>query len=401
MRFMKFVKAQSLLGFTFIVCIGVSCQHEVHTPCETEEPSRRYQLKVDSSLQIEIPVEHYPGNQARYDLNTAEDKLLVTTGTDWFYTIDLLQAKVGPVHRLGISRVDKVGTALYHNDDSIFFFHDHPPMAFMTNLDGEVYNSRDMSTAPVSNWYKKVNETLYGFNSFYPQSIPVLSKDQLILLLASEFYYFPKKERVEFLALYDLASDQWSDVFSKAPREYLEDKIETPDSHLFPYVAIDEEHLLVSYPLSHTMQAYKLTDGRIEFVSEGCGKSKAISRFSEMIPLGESNGQRGRDYFVTAPAYGAINYHEAIGVYSRVVRHELPMNDPTVLPALCDRNYSIQIFDRLFGFMDEIYLEQPKNQWAYPIATESGFILRKRCDGELDDGQLDLDFISIKTIDAL
>jgi hypothetical protein len=366
---------------------------EIH--CSENIATGQYRIELQESLNIEIPVDYYPGDRAAYALSENEESLLVTTGSDWFYTIDLEKGEVNGKQQLGVSKFDRLGRALYHNDDSIFFMHDYPPTLMILNVKGEVFKTLTLDDAPVSDWYSNASETLYGFNTFYPQATPALRDNELMILLASEFYYFPDKSKLEFFGAYDLSSSNWKSVFARAPREYLEEKTETPDSHLFPYIADNGRNILVSFPLSHTLQVYHRANDAIVFDSVICRKSQFMDSFADPLPLGESGGQRGRDYYVEAPAYSALSFHEAAGVFSRVVRHGLEILDPSVLPSLCDRNYSIQIFDEDLNFVDELFLESPTHQWAYPIPTRSGFLLMQRCISDASDAILALDVVKL------
>jgi hypothetical protein len=62
---------------------------------------------------------------------------------------------------------------------------------------------------------------------------------------------------------------------------------------------------------------------------------------------------------------------------------------------LCKTNYSIQFFNQEMEFINEVFLEQPKNLWIYPIPTKSGFIVRKRCSDYSDDS-IEFDFFNIE-----
>lgn len=386
-----------LCKYLLLLLIGLtSCQTEGDIDCAELIPRNKYLLKSKGAMSFNIPIDYFPGERAKFYLNSSEDSLLVTTDSDWFYMIDLFNKVLSEKQKIGVSAVREMSNAVYVNNDSIFFFHDYPPMIFMMNHTGNVEYSRMMGDAPIKGWYKETDDGLYGFDTFYPQSTPILYKEQLTILLASEFYHFPDKNKIQFIGTFDLRTEQWEDVFATAPYIYQEDQVESLESHLFPFFARNQDKLLVSFPLSHSMQVFDLENKTVVLDSVLCANSPYIDEFNKMPELGTLTGQVGTDFFVEAPSYMSINFHEEKKLYSRVVRHKLQITDPGQLPSLCKRNYSLQLFDERLNFLDEIFFYQPIHQWASPIATKDGFILMKRCLTDESDSFMQFESFEIK-----
>jgi hypothetical protein len=374
----------------------MSCQADlIENDCINPIVQGDISVRLIHNLKIDMPVDHFPGAKVTYQINRSNKSLLVSTSTDKFYTIDLTNGSLGPISTLGLSKIKGFGIADYVNNDTIVITTEYPPAAFLMNSNGEVYQHYDLKNAPTSDWMGSYSKGLYNLETYYEQGRPTLKNNKLYILLASEFYYYKEKNKVEFFGVFDIVNKKWLQVFSNVPDYYLQKKIETPDTHLYPYMTINGNKLLVSYPLSHRIQIFKLTDNGTELELEVCAKSKFFNEFPQAYRLHSEDSQKGIDFYISSPSYAAFNYHSDAQVYSRVVRHGLAINDPTQQPDLCKTNYSIQFFNQEMEFINEVFLEQPKNLWIYPIPTKSGFIVRKRCSDYSDDS-IEFDFFNIE-----
>jgi hypothetical protein len=274
-----------------------------------------------------------------------------------------------------VPHIREIGNFFIKNQDSIFFFRDVPPKAFLVNSKGVLMNSWDLEGAPI-NWGTIDRYALFGFHDGF-----FMDENKFYISLnTSSFFGIKDRQGLKTQAIYDYKLDKWDTVFGQLPEFYSgSEPIDFVGTFTEPHRVFGEGNIVISYPQSHEIQVYK-KNGELE--GEYCAGSEFVKAFDNPI-LKKEAGDRQESFqrFAAAPAYLGLYYHSDLNIYTRLVRHKFDLVlESGKFRSPCDIQYSLIILDADFNKIGETRLDGQLYDWRFAKATSTGFWLMPICE---------------------
>ncbi|WP_198034435.1 hypothetical protein [Dyadobacter tibetensis] len=323
-----------------------------------------------------------------YDkVQIAKDKYLIGRSKK-NYRLDIYDLEVGKfIKSIIIDKnfVPNMVSFYVYTMDSIFVAQD-PYTISLVNSSGNVINKWVLDNAPI-NWKldEIINTPLYYFdtdreniNFFDPKTGNIH-----LTLTNTDIYYFSDREKFKLHNTFNIHTKKWGIPFGKIEAAYSGDS-EREKQYLpfqsHPFCVVLGDSSFVSYPMSHKVSIYNNKTGLL--LNENCVSSKYIEKLPPPIDY-ETNPQTERNFFVSTSLYGSLNYHNKLGVFSRIALHEQPEKLPSgKLNSHLNKTVSVILFNKKLEKLDEFILDResqlssfgdPQSLFvSYP--TSNGFI---------------------------
>ncbi|WP_430410677.1 hypothetical protein [Kordia sp.] len=224
-------------------------------------------------------------------------------------------------------------------------------------------------------------------NSILPENSQIISiLPQIRLQESQQNVYFPvlhyaylvqpwEYKNSNRIGVLNLASEKVTDfIIPTAKSAALSKGYNYPDDVMEPNLTVTNTNILVSYPYDDTIEIFDLS-GKFLF------RKKITSKYISEIPAPMKKEaykvqQKNWNYRITMPFYDNINYHEAIGLYSRITHHEqaLKMSNGKLNNG-SKRTSSIILMDSEFNIVGETLFENGSLGVYKSIPLPDGYLI--------------------------
>ena len=280
---------------------------------------------------------------------------------------------------------DRISGIYVNSPDSIFFCQSNPNNVYLIDGDGKLLNhwTEDDLAIRIHN-DDILSKYDVNFITFLGQFSPVVYNNYLIIGLDPAGVYKINK-KTKRVGVYNLSNRKWLTFLSNANdvESNISNRGYTYDLEQ-PYILLGQNCLVISYPMDHYVYVYSLENYQL------IKKIPCFSRFSPdlpyPLPLDEINScQKGWNFRIQTPFYGAVNYHKDIKLYSRIFYH--PQNLIDEYGYINDgrnRMASIIIMDDKFRMIGEtVFTDGQIGVYSY-LNTKKGYIVSPQLNNEND-----------------
>lgn len=368
--------------FLLLTIFIFSCENEkypgVVNLCPEETETSALSLSVSQIQKIVQPAE-FDGEFVHYAYHSfGGSEYIVFCGDGqsiqfFNMTTGLLEKVVEP--NKAVPLINEVLEFYVKSLDSIFFFNDIPPKAFLVNSSGGLINSWDLKGAPI-NWDGVEDYGLYKSHSGFE----MMNGKFYVSLNTSSFFRIKDRLGLETQAVYDVIGEDWDRVYGKLPDFYANDRdVDFIGAFVQPQRIISGDNIVISYPQSHEIHVYNAMG---DLMGEYCASSKFVDKLDEPMTKEQSKDRQQSFFrFSAAPAYLGIYYHSELDIYTRLVRHKFDIEGASgKLRSPCEISYSLIVLDSNFNKTGEVKLDGHLYDWRFAKATPSGFWLMPICD---------------------
>lgn len=307
------------------VMITSACDNHVNKHIDTPAnvvTSYYKNAKVTRTLNIGVPRNKYSGyhsfflykNRFFYGVNTNSSNVI-----DVYDIQNETFLKEIVVDRNLLN--DRISGLYVCSLDSIFFCQVNPNNIYLINDTGKIvehWNQKDL-TIKISD-DELLSQYDITFNTFLGQYSPVVLDHSIILGLDPSGAY-KINGNIKRVGIYDLIQRKWVTFISKASD--VESNIKNlgyPYDLEQPYISEGEGCIIISYPMDHYIYIYSKND--YELIARIPCFSKYVNEFPYPLPPDQINScQKNWNFRIQTPFYGAVNYHQDKGIYTRIVYH--------------------------------------------------------------------------------
>ncbi|MFK8103656.1 MAG: hypothetical protein AB8G15_14075 [Saprospiraceae bacterium] len=327
-------------------------------------------VKVDS-FKIEEPFE-YEGPHDFYDCyNDKENKYIIQSGNNnniLFYNITTRQLEkvINPDDQQPTA--EKIGSIYVHNLDSIFFTDTYLADVFLIDGTGKLlqrwtfeYDATKFSdNAPAYRLYSSYQNLFYA----PPELHLAVDHGQLLDFTTAKNW---KNHRI-----YDVDTKTFKSSFGTLPPYYTYTKNSKHlDNFLVPTKIVEPQRILISYPLSHSIQVYSKAG---EFIEEKCAASTLIDLLDAPLTVKEKQQEFLR--FAASPHYMNLSFHADLNIYSRLVKRKYDIqNEDGSLKSPLGIQYTMILLDTELNIIGEKPLDDYLYDWRFSLATSDGYIV--------------------------
>ncbi|MBC8754296.1 DUF4221 family protein [Kordia sp. YSTF-M3] len=163
-------------------------------------------------------------------------------------------------------------------------------------------------------------------------------------------------------------------IIPTAESAYIPKGYNYPDDVLEPNLTVVNNSIIVSYPYDNVIEVYDLSG---EFKYRKKVSSQYISEAPKRMKIKTYKVHQKRwNHRITMPFYNNINFHEAIGLYSRIAYHEQPlkMNDGKLNDG-SKRTASVILMDKNFNVVGETLFENGSLGVYKSIPLPDGYLI--------------------------
>jgi hypothetical protein len=337
-------KYSFILLILFIVTLCSSCKNENNHSAK----NNTHTIIIKDSLDIRMP-----GTiDISFFKNDIDEGILYGLQKNEIIKIDLKAKQFdGKIEIPSFYISSELSSIHVINKDSILVT-DSPTSFLLIDAKGEVlnkYSIRESSLLPENSQifellsYIKIQED--GQSVYFP----ILHYAYLV-----RPWEYKKSNRIGVL---NLTSEKVTKfIVPTAESAYIPKGYNYPDDVLEPNVTVVNNSIIVSYPYDDVIEVYELSG---EFLYRKKVSSQYILEVPKPMKIKTYKVQQKRwNYRITMPFYDNINFHEAIGLYSRIAYHEQPlkMNDGKLNDG-SKRTASIILMDENFNIVGETLFE--------------------------------------------
>lgn len=255
------------------------------------------------------------------------------------------------------------------NKDSILVT-DSPTSFILIDTKGEVLNK-----------YSIIESSLLPENSqifTFPSYIQIQEDRQNVYFPILHYAYLVKPweyKKSNRIGVLNLSSEKVTDfIVPTAKSAYIPKGYNYPDDVLEPNLTVVNNSIIVTYPYDDVIEVYELSG---EFRFRKRVSSQYILEASKPMEIKIHKVQQKRwNYRITMPFYDNINFHEAIGLYSRIAYHEqvLKMNNGKLNDG-SKRTASIILMDENFNIVGETLFENGSLGVYKSIPLPDGYLI--------------------------
>lgn len=374
---------RNIVFIIFILCFGCKNKDLVDSEflvgCENNPSlSRRdFEFSREKLTPININALHHKSRSAYSILNRNDiNYILATSPISQSFTIyDVTNAKIIKNSKLDYPPI-VIGQTTFKSFDSIYFQVPNPATLFRFDSTGAVLQSSRIENFN-TDW--ELEGSPPGLLYDVPQGRLIFTKKNKFLAAIDPFglWYYPNKEEIKSIVEYDLSTNLVTSNFSKIASQLSKAPIELIDKYTIPFVLHHKQSIYVAYPYDHSIYLYD--DETKELLKKECLASEFISKLASPLKINHSD-QENINFQISKAYYSEINYHSKLNIFSRIVFHEkeLYQGDGKLNKSICDRTYSLILFDEALNFVSEIYLEN-FDVWDRALPTPKGFIVPGKC----------------------
>jgi hypothetical protein len=271
-----------------------------------------------------------------------------------------------------------IGVNTFKSFDSIYFQLPIKGRIIRFDSSGRINENIDMSGFKLD-WM--MDDAPFGLHNEIEQG-EILFRDNgnrwVFSVDAFDFWLYPDKTFIKPVVEYELSSNQIVTNIAERENYLTKGNFSLHDKYTYPFMAIVDEHLFLSYPFDH--QVYKYDLATKELTMTGCMSSVNIKRLPDPLKKSYST-QESINFQLSSPHYGQINFHEDLNLFTRLVFHENELHDSdgNINLSTCTRMYSLLVFDIDLNLINEVELGS-QDLWNKALAVSSGFLLSGKCD---------------------
>lgn len=348
-----------LLPFLCLICM--SCLRTSMT-CGTGHAN--YADTIDISFSKDISIVINNSNESYYHSTSLyRDSLLYCMNLDYPNIIDIIDITLKNKETLNISDTTMFKNGLFNfnviSQDSILFYLCNPPKFILIDSTGSIKRQMQGENTRI-NYYKghKYHQDDFLLYSFLSAFKPVYS-DNLLYIGVDPFGLYSKNRNLKRIGVFDISENKWSSFFSNSIENGVKRKgYGFPYDIDHPYICISEQGIVVSYPMMHSVCVYDKQSLRLIKKSDIQSSENIVFPDPKKLNFWDSC-QKTWDFRRTTPFYGPIFYHDKIGLYSRVVYHEMELfDDYGIANTDKNRRVSIVFFDKCFKVIKEVFLPE-------------------------------------------
>ena len=314
---------------------------------------------ISHTLHINVPSNKFSGYNSIF---LFKDKYLYGVNNSCLNVIDVYDIQnQSYIQDITIDRKnleDRISGLYVYSPDSIYFCQVNPNNIYLTDRKGTIINhwTHDDLKIKISD-DELLSKYDITFTSFLGQSCPLVLGNQIIIGLDPSGMY-KINGNLKRIGIYNMDQRQWVKFLSKASD--VESNIKGlgyPYDLEQPYIADGDGCIIISYPMDHYIYIY--SKDTYEFISKIPCFSRYVNEFPYPLPPDQINScQKNWNFRIQTPFYGAVNYHQNKGIYTRIVYHPQSLigedgniNDGT------GRTSSVIIMDNKFQIIGETLFE--------------------------------------------
>lgn len=339
-----------------------SCKNEHNSPNE----NYTHTVVFEDSLDIRMPA----STAISFLKNDFKDGILYGLQNNEIITVDTSTKKIVGKIKIPEFYISSELTTIHVISKDSILVTDSETSFILLNNNGEVLNTYSISESTI-----------------LPENAQILTiLPQIRLQETNQNIYFPilhyaylvrpwEYQNSNRIGVLNLASENVTDfIIPTAKSAALEKGYNYPDDVMEPNLTVVNNNIIVAYPYDDTVEVFDLLG---EFLFRKKVTSQYISETPEpMKKEAYTVRQKNWNYRVTMPFYDNINYHKAIGLYSRIAYHEQPlkMNDGKLNNG-SKRSASIIVMDKDFNIVGETLFENGSLGVYKSIPTPNGYLI--------------------------